>query len=73
MPVRQPDADEPMAERVLTYDETRQLRRAFPGIVVDGKKMLGDYLDIVVGSGMRISYKDAFRQAEQVKWLKFPR
>ena len=56
----------------LAYDEKRELRQHFPGITVDGRKLLGDPLDIIIRGGVSIHYKDIFSQAESIKWLGLP-
>ncbi|MDD9981354.1 MAG: hypothetical protein OXU81_08370 [Gammaproteobacteria bacterium] len=56
----------------LTYDEKRELRDRFPGISVDGNLLLGDGLDVVISSGIRMHYKSIFSQAEKMEWLDLP-
>ena len=56
----------------LTYDEKREIRQHFPGIAVDGRKLLGDSLDIIIRGGVSIHYKDIFSQAESIEWLRLP-
>ena len=56
----------------LTYDEKRELRQHFPGITVDGRRLLGDSLDIIIRGGVSIHYRDIFSQAESIRWLGLP-
>ena len=56
----------------LTFAEKRELRKHFPGITVDGRKLLGDPLDIIIRNGVRIHYRDIFSQAESISWLDLP-
>ena len=56
----------------LTYEEKRELRRSFPGTTVDGRRLLGDKLDIIIRAEVRMHYKYLFSQAESINWLKLP-
>lgn len=56
----------------LTFDEKRELRQRFPGITVDGRRFLGDSLDIIIRAEMRMHYRDIFSQAESISWLGLP-
>ncbi len=56
----------------LTFEETRELRRRFPGLVVDGQRLLGDPLDIIIRADVPAHYRDMFVQAESVRWLGLP-
>ena len=56
----------------LTYDEKRELRRRFPGISVDGRRLLGDPLDVIIRAGVSMHYRDIFSQAESINWLGLP-
>ena len=56
----------------LTYDEKRELRQRFPGITVDGRRLLGDSLDVIIRGGVSMHYWDIFSQAESIEWLGLP-
>lgn len=56
----------------ITFEEKRELRMSFPGIEVDGKKFLGDGLDIIIRAQIRMHYKDMFSSAERIIWLELP-
>ena len=56
----------------LTFAEKRELRHRFPGITVDGRRFLGDSLDIIIRAEVRMYYRDIFSQAESISWLGVP-
>ena len=56
----------------LTYDEKRELRKHFPGTAVDGRRLLGDGLDVILRNEISMHYKDMFSGAESIEWLGLP-
>ena len=39
---------------------------------MDGRRLLGDRLDIIIRADIGMHYKDLFSQAESVDWLRLP-